>query len=342
LTYTIYGELALISGSANPELARQISEHLGTTLVPREITDFPNENVFIKLGRSVRSQDVFIIQPTSSPVNRNIMELLIMIDAVKRASAGRITAVIPHYSYGRTDKKDQPRVPITARLIADMIGVAGADRVLLMDLHAGQIQGFFSIFVDEISAFAILSEYMLKRGLDNVVVVSPDVGAAKRARNFAEVLDAPLAIIEKRRVDNRCTARALNVIGEVRGKNAIIFDDEVDTAGTLMEAVDELQARGVEGIWCCATHAVLSGEAVDHIRTSSIRELVVTNTIHLPPEKRLDNCTVLSVAPLLGNVIESIHRGQSVGATLDEYRRKCGIPLASEAGMGAPTSGAES
>jgi len=325
LTYTIYGELALISGSANPDLAQQISEHLHTPLVPRDIIDYPNENVFIKLGRSVRSQDVFIIQPISSPVNRNIMELLIMIDAVKRASAGRITAVIPHYSYGRTDKKDQPRVPITARLIADMIGVAGADRVLLMDLHAGQIQGFFSIFVDEISAFPILSKYMLDKGLQNVVVVSPDVGAAKRARNFAEVLNAPLAIIEKRRVDNRCTTRALNVIGEVQGKHAIVFDDEVDTAGTLMEAVQELEARGVEGIWCCVTHAVLSPPAVDLIRESSIRELVVTNTIQLPPEKQLDNFTVLSVGPLLGDVIDSIHRGKSVGAILDTYKRACGI-----------------
>ncbi len=325
MTHTIYGELALISGSANPDLAQQLSEHLDTPLVPREIIDYPNENIFIKLTRSVRSQDVFIIQPTSSPVNRNIMELLIMIDAVKRASAGRITAVIPYYAYGRTDKKDQPRVPITARLIADMIGIAGADRVLLMDLHAGQIQGFFSIFVDEISAFPILSKHMLDMGLEDAVVVSPDVGAAKRARNLAEVLNAPLAIIEKRRADNRWTAKALNVIGEVQGRNAIIFDDEVDTASTLMEAVHALEERGVQGIWCCATHAVLSPPAVDLIRKSSIRELLVTNTIQLPPHKRLDNLTVISVAPLLGDVIDSIHRGRSVGATLDKYRRTYGI-----------------
>ena len=330
MTYTIYGEMALISGSANPDLAQQISEHLASPLAPREITDYPNENIFIKLGRSVRSQDVFVIQPTSSPVNRNIMELLIMIDAVKRASAGRITAVIPYYSYGRTDKKDQPRVPITARLIADMIGVAGADRVLLMDLHAGQIQGFFSIFVDEISAFPILSRHVLDKGLDDVVVVSPDVGAAKRSRNFAEVLNAPLAIIEKRRADNRCRAKALNVIGDVQGKNAIIFDDEVDTAGTLMEAVHALEERGVRGIWCCVTHAVLSPPAVDLIRKSNIRELVVTNTVHLPAEKQLGNLTVLSVAPLLGDVIDSIHRGKSVGATLDKYRRACGVPVSGD------------
>ena len=328
MTYTIYGELALISGSANEELAREISEYLKTPLVGRDIVDYPNENVFVRLHRSVRSQDVFIIQPTSSPVNRNIMELLIMIDAVKRASAGRITAIIPYYSYGRTDKKDQPRVPITARLIADMIGVAGADRVLLMDLHAGQIQGFFSIFVDEISAFPILSKYMLGEGLGNVVVVSPDVGAAKRARNFAEVLNAPLAIIEKRRV-GPSASKALNVIGDVHGRNAIIFDDEVDTAGTLMEAVHVLDERGVQGIWCCVTHAVLSPPAVERIRKSSIRELVVTNTIQLPPEKRLDKITVLSVAPLLGDVIDSIHRGRSVGMTLQKYDEACGIRSAS-------------
>lgn len=329
MTYTIYGELALISGSANEELAREISEYLKTPLVGRDIIDYPNENVFIRLHRSVRSQDVFIIQPTSSPVNRNIMELLIMIDAVKRASAGRITAIIPYYSYGRTDKKDQPRVPITARLIADMIGVAGADRVLLMDLHAGQIQGFFSIFVDEITAFPILSKYMLSEGLGNVVVVAPDVGAAKRARNFAEVLNAPLAIIEKRHVGHSAS-KALNVIGDVQGRNAIIFDDEVDTAGTLMEAVHALDERGVQGIWCCVTHAVLSPPAVERIRKSSIRELVVTNTIQLPPEKRFDKITVLSVAPLLGDVIDSIHHGRSVGTTLGKYDEACGIRSASE------------
>jgi ribose-phosphate pyrophosphokinase len=315
---SIYGELALISGSANEPLAREISEYLKTPLVGRDIIDYDNENIFIRLHYSIRSTDMFIIQPTTSPVNRNIMELVIMIDTVKRASAGRITAVIPYYSYGRTDKKDQPRVPITARLIADMIGVAGANRVLLMDLHAGQIQGFFSIFVDEATAFHILADHMLKKGIDDPVIVSPDVGAAKRARNFAEVLNAPLAIIEKRHPEERRT-QALNVIGEVRGRNTIIFDDEIDTAGTLMEAVEALEDRDVKGIWCCVTHPVLSGPAVDNIRKSSIRELVVTNTIHLPPEKRLDKITVLSVAPLLADVIEAIHHGRSVGAAMARY-----------------------
>jgi ribose-phosphate pyrophosphokinase len=325
VTHTLYGELALISGTANEPLAREISEYLNTPLVGRDVIDYPNENIFIRLHRSIRSQDVFIIQPTSSPVNRNIMELLIMIDTVKRASAGRITAVIPYYAYGRTDKKDQPRVPITARLIADMIGVAGADRVLLIDLHAQQIQGFFSIFVDEITAFPILTQYWIRKGLQNAVVVAPDVGAAKRARNFAEALNVPLAIIEKRRPDNRPASQALNVIGHVRGKNAIIFDDEVDTASTLMEAVHALERRGVLGIWACVTHAVLSPPAVERIRDSSIRELVVTNTIALPPEKRLDKITILSVAPLLADVIDSIHRGQSVGQAIDKYEKACGV-----------------
>jgi ribose-phosphate pyrophosphokinase len=330
VTYTLYGELALISGTANEPLAAEISAYLQSPLVGRDIIDYPNENIFIRLHRSVRSQDVFIIQPTSAPVNRNIMELLIMIDTVKRASAGRITAVIPYYSYGRTDKKDQPRVPITARLIADMIGVAGADRVLLMDLHAQQLQGFFSIFVDEISAFPILSKYWLERPLGNAVVVAPDVGATKRARNFAEVLNVPLAIIEKRRVGNRPLSKALNVIGHVRGKKAIIFDDEIDTAGTLAEAIHALEKRGVEGIWCCVTHPVLSPPALERIRNGPIRELVVTNTIPLSPEKQFPNVKVLSVAPLLGDVIESIHRGQSVGESIDKYEEACGIPPAHE------------
>jgi len=325
VVHSIYGEMALISGSANEALAREISDYLGTPLVGRDIIDYPNENVFIRLHRSVRSQDVFIIQPTTSPVNRNIMELLIMIDTVRRASAGRITAVIPYYSYGRTDKKDQPRVPITARLIADMIGVAGADRVLLIDPHAQQIQGFFSIFVDDISAFPILSKYMLDKNLENPVVVAPDVGATKRARNFAEVLNAPLAIIEKRRVGNLPASKALNLIGRVRGKNAIIFDDEVDTAGTLMEAVHVLERRGAKGIWCCVTHGLLSPPAVERIRESSIRELVITNTVPLPPEKQLDKITILSIAPLLGDVIDSIHHGRSVGAAIDKYHKACGI-----------------
>ena len=330
MAVTLYGEMALIAGSGNPELASEISAHLKTPLVGRDIIDYPNENVFIRLHRSVRSQDVFIIQPTCSPVNRNIMELLIMIDTVKRASAGRITAVIPYYAYGRTDKKDQPRVPITARLVADMIAAAGADRVLLMDLHAQQLQGFFSIAVDEISAFPILAKYWRDANLKDAVVVAPDVGAAKRARNFAEVLDAPLAIIEKRRLSNLPESKAYNVIGHVKGMNAIIFDDEIDTAGTLLEAVRALRKRGALSISCCVTHAVLSPPSLERTRKAKLRELVVTNSIPLKPERRLPNIKVLSVAGLVGDVIDSIHRGQSVGTAIDKHEEACGIPARSE------------
>lgn len=325
MTHTIYGDLALISGSANEPLAREISECLDTPLVGRDIIDFPNENVFIKLHRSVRSQDVFIIQPTTSPVNRNIMELLIMIDTVKRASAGRITAVVPYFSYGRTDKKDQPRVPITARLLADMIGVAGADRVILVDPHAQQIAGFFSIFVDDPSAFSILARYLIEKKFENPVVVAPDVGATRRARNLAEALNAPLAIIEKRRLGNLPASRALNLIGRVKGRSAIIFDDEIDTAGTLCEAVHVLEERGAKEVYAAVTHGLLSNPAVDRLRNSSVKEVIISNSIHLPPEKRLDKITVLSIAPLLAEVIDSIHRGKSVGAAIGKFEAACGL-----------------
>jgi ribose-phosphate pyrophosphokinase len=241
------------------------------------------------------------------------MELLIMIDAFKRASAGRITAVIPFYAYGRSDKKDQPRVPITARLIADMITVAGADRVLTMDLHQGQIQGFFNIPVDELTAVHLLSRYFIDKHLDDCVVVT-DLGFAKRARAFAEILEAPLAIIEKRRLGNLDRAELMNVIGEVRGKRAIIVDDEIDTGGTLTEIVRALERENVSEIYACATHGVLSGPAVEKIRDSSLIEVVLTDSVPLPAIKRLSKFTTLSVAPLIGEAIRRIHRGESVGA----------------------------
>jgi ribose-phosphate pyrophosphokinase len=241
------------------------------------------------------------------------MELLIMIDAFKRASAGRITAVVPFYAYGRSDKKDQPRVPITARLIADMITVAGADRVLTMDLHQGQIQGFFNIPVDELTAVHILSNYFKDKHLEELVVVT-DLGFAKRARAFAELLDAPLAIIEKRRIGNLDRAELMNVIGDVRGKRAVIVDDEIDTAGTLTEIVRALEREGVTEIYACATHGVLSDPAVDRLRDSNLREVVLTDSVPLPAVKRLSKITTLSVAPLIGEAIKRIHRGESVGA----------------------------
>jgi ribose-phosphate pyrophosphokinase len=306
-------EYGIYAGNANPDLARKICRYLGKELGGAEVFEFANENIFTKILDNVRQMDVYLVQPTCSPVNKSIMELLIMLDAFKRASAGRITAVVPYYSYGRSDKKDQPRVPITARLIADMVQVAGADRVLTMDLHQGQIQGFFNIPVDELTAVHLLSNYFRQKQLENLVVVT-DLGFAKRARTFAELLDAPLAVIEKRRVGNLDRAELMNVIGEVRGRRAIIVDDEIDTAGTLMEVVRALQREGTDEIYACATHGVLSDPAVERIRDSVLREVVVTDTIPLPPAKRIAKIKTLSVAPLIGEAIRRIHLGQSVGA----------------------------
>jgi ribose-phosphate pyrophosphokinase len=300
-------------GNSNPDLARKICRYLGVEPGRAEIFQFANENIFVKILDNVREKDVFLVQPTSHPVNQSIMELLIMIDAFKRASAGRITAVIPFYAYGRSDKKDQPRVPITARLIADMITVAGADRVLSMDLHQGQIQGFFNIPVDELTAVHMLSRYFIDKRLDDLVIVT-DLGFAKRARAFAELLDAPLAIIEKRRIGNLDRAELMNVIGEVRGKRAIIVDDEIDTAGTLVEIVRALEREGVTEMYACATHGVLSDPAIERIRDSSLREVVITDSVPLAPAKRIPRITTLSVAPLIGEAIKRIHRGESVGA----------------------------
>jgi ribose-phosphate pyrophosphokinase len=306
-------QFEIYTGNSNPELARKICAYLNVPIGRAEVFQFANENIFVKILDNVREKDIFLVQPTCRPVNQSIMELLILIDAFKRASAGRITAVVPFYAYGRSDKKDQPRVPITARLVADMITVAGADRVLTMDLHQGQIQGFFNIPVDELTAVHMLSAHFKNKKLDNVVVVT-DLGFAKRARAFAELLEAPLAIIEKRRQGNLDRAELLNVIGEVRGKRAVIVDDEIDTAGTLMETVRALEREGVDEIYSCATHGVLSGPAVDRIRHSSLREVVLTDSVPLPPSKRLHQITVLSVAPLIGEAIRRIHRGESVGA----------------------------
>jgi ribose-phosphate pyrophosphokinase len=306
-------EFSIYAGNANRPLAEDICRYLKTRMGDVEVFQFANENIFVRVLENVREQDVFLVQPTCRPVNQSIMELLIMIDAFKRASAGRITAVMPFYSYGRSDKKDQPRVPITARLVADMLTVAGADRVLTMDLHQGQIQGFFSIPVDELTAINILSRYILAKGLDDVVVVS-ELGFAKRARNFAEILGAPLAIVEKRRIGNEDKSELMNIIGEVDGKNAVIIDDEIDTAGSLMEAVNALVANGAREIYSMATHGVFSGPALERIQESPITEIVVTDTIPLLPGADRSRITVLSVAPLFGEAIRRIHRGESVGA----------------------------
>jgi ribose-phosphate pyrophosphokinase len=306
-------QFEIYHGNANPDLARKISRYLASEPGRAEVFQFANENIFVKILDNVREKDVFVVQPTCRPVNQSIMELLIMIDAFKRASAGRITAVIPYYAYGRSDKKDQPRVPITARLVADMITVAGADRVLTLDLHQGQIQGFFNIPVDELTAVHLLSNYFRHKHLEDLVVVT-DLGFAKRARAFAELLDAPLAIIEKRRVGNLDRAELMNVIGEVEGRRAIIVDDEIDTAGTLIEVVRALEREGVTEMYACATHGVLSDPAVERIRDSMLIEVVLTDSVPLPAAKRLPKITTLSVAPLIGEAIKRIHRGESVGA----------------------------
>ena len=301
------------TGNANPELARNICRYLHREIGHAEVFEFANENIFVRIIDNAREKDVFLIQPTSRPVNQSIMELLIMIDAFKRASAGRITAVVPYYGYGRSDKKDQPRVPITARLIADMMTVAGANRLLTVDLHQGQIQGFFNIPVDELTAVHLLSSHFRQQEIQNLVVVT-DLGFAKRARTFAQLLDAPLAIIEKRRVGNQDRAEVLNVIGDVKGKRAIIVDDEIDTASTLTQIVAALSREGVTEMWACATHAVLSDPAAQRIEESNLREVVVTDSIPIPPEKRGSKIRVISLAPLIAEAILRIHRGQSVGA----------------------------
>jgi ribose-phosphate pyrophosphokinase len=309
----VYQDLRVFSGNAHPELAHAICDYLEMPLGQCEVIKFSNENIFVRFCENIRARDVFLVQPIVSPVNDRLMELFVMIDAAKRASAGRITAVVPYYAYGRSDKKDQPRVPITARLVANFLETAGADRLLTVDLHAGQIQGFFNIPVDELTALYILSRYFKDKGIPDLTVVSTDVGDAKRARNVADRLDVPLAIVEKRRIGNEQRAEAVNIIGEVKGRNALIVDDEVDTGSTLIATMDLLQRHGTVAIYACCTHPVLSGPAVERIEQSAIRELVVTDTIPLPVEKRLPKIIVLSLAPLLGEAIQRIHTGQSVG-----------------------------
>ena len=306
-------DLKVFSGNAHRQLAGAVCDYLDIPLGQAEVFKFTNDNTFVRISENVRERDVFIVQPTCAPVNDHLMELLIMIDAAKRASAGRVTAVVPYYGYGRTDKKDQPRVPITARLVADLITAAGAERLLTIDLHAGQIQGFFNIPVDELTALTILSRYFQDKGLEDPVVVATDIGISKRARDMAERLRAPLAIIEKRREGNDDKVESLNVIGDVAGKTALTFDDEVDTGGSMLSAVHALQERGVKEVYACVTHPVLSSNAANSVVESELKELVVTDTIPLPEHKRNGKITVLSVAPLLGEAIRRIHEGLSVG-----------------------------
>jgi ribose-phosphate pyrophosphokinase len=310
-------ELKVFTGNAHPALAQGVAEYLGIPLGKSEVFQFSNENIFVRILENVRERDTFVIQPLCSPVNNNLVELLIMIDALKRASAERITAVIPYYGYGRSDKKDQPRVPITARLIADLLTVAGANRLLTVDLHAAQIQGFFSIPVDELTALNLLANYFVRKDFNDLVVVATDIGITKRARDMAEKLNAPLAIMEKRRVGNVDQAETLNVIGEVEGKVALTVDDEIDTAGSLVNVASTLKERGVKEVYACCTHPIFSGSAVQRITTSPVKEVVVTNTVPVKDDKKIDNVKVLSIAQLLGEAIHRIHTGLSIGAMFE-------------------------
>lgn len=310
-------ELKVFTGNAHPALSQGICDYLDIPLGQAEVFEFTNENIFVRIMENVRERDVYVIQPISSPVNKNLMELLIMLDALRRASAARITAVVPYFGYGRTDKKDQPRVPITARLVADMITVAGANRVLTVDLHAGQIQGFFTIPVDELTALYMLGDYFETKALENLVVVATDIGISKRARDLAERLSTPLAIIEKRRVGNADKAETLNIIGAVAGMQALLIDDEIDTAGSLVTAAAALRKAGATNVYACCTHPVFSRSASKRIANSPIKEVVVSDTIPIQESKRNEKITVLSMASLLGEAIHRIHAGLSVGAMFE-------------------------
>ena len=315
----VFQDLKVFTGNGNPALAQDICSYLELPLGQAEVFEFSNENIFVQFCENIRARDVFLVQPIASPVNTRIMELFIMIDAARRASAGRITAVVPYYPYGRSDKKDQPRVPITARLIANFLESAGADRILTIDLHAGQIQGFFNIPVDELTALSLLSNYFKEREMKDLTVVATDVGGAKGARRMANRLEAPLAIVEKRRLGNEEAVEAMTIIGEVNGRSVLIVDDEVLTAGTLVATAKVVVDHGATSVFAAATHPILSGDAVQRIADSTIEEIVFTDTIPVPPEKRLPKMTILSVAPLLGEAIQRIHTGQSVGALFNGH-----------------------
>ena len=313
--FGVNGKPIILSGNSNPGLALKICEYLGQEIGKAEVFKFNNDNTFVKILENVRQKDVFIVQSTSTPVNDHIMEMLIMIDAAKRASAGRITAVIPYYSYARTDKKDQPRVPITGRLIADLLETAGTDRILMMDLHAGQVQGFFSVPVDELTAMHILVDYFDTKSITNPVVVATDIGISKKARDFALKMNAPLAIIEKRRVGNRDQVESLNIIGDVKGTQAILFDDEINTGESMVSGAKILSEFGVDKIYAVATHGILPGETINKLsKVDNIEEFVITDTVPFNSDKFVNKFKILSIAPLFGEAIKRIHEGQSVGA----------------------------
>jgi len=319
----MYGDVKLYAGTACPDLANDIAKYLNVPLCGRDLINFPNDNLFIKLHSSVRGQDCYVIQTTSKPTHRNLMELLILMQTLKLDSAARITAVVPYLCYARSDKKDQPRVPITARLVADMIEVAGADRYITLDLHAGQIQGFFSIPGDVLSAFHILAKYLqnLHSKLVSPVILTADLGFAKKARDFAARLDSPMAFIEKRRSGNDAKSQALTIIGDVKGKDVIIVDDEVDTGGSIVQAVNIAKDYGARDVYVTFIHPGLNANAAERLGALDVKEFITTDTIPITEEKRQflgDRLRIQSVAPLIGEVICRAHEGRSVGEMFNE------------------------
>lgn len=308
--------LKIFTGNANPELAEEIAQYLGVSVGDAKCTRFCDGEIQVKINESVRGADVFIIQPTCAPINEHLMELLIMIDAARRASAKRITAVLPYYGYARQDRKTRARDPITAKLVANILVASGTRRVLCMDLHAGQIQGFFDIPVDHLPGVPILAEYILQIGLENIVVVSPDLGGVTRARDLAERLGATIAVIDKRRPEPN-VAEVSSIIGSIQGKNVIMLDDIIDTAGTITKGAEALKQWGANDIYVCCTHPVLSGPALKRLDEAPIKEVIATNTIPVPKEKMIDKIKVLSVAPLLGEAIIRIHEDLSVSKLFD-------------------------
>jgi ribose-phosphate pyrophosphokinase len=320
----VYGGIKLFVGTGSPELGQKIASYLHLPVSEREVIEFPNENLFVKLGGSVRGQDVYVIQTTSSPVHRNLMELLITIQTLRLDSAARITAVVPYLCYGRSDKKDQPRVPITARLIADMVEVAGADRYMTLDPHAGQLQGFFSIPGDVLTASHLLVEHINKHvraGMKNPVVVSVDLGFAKKGRNYAADMNMPIAFIEKRRLGNDAKAEALTLIGDVKDRDVVIADDEVDTGGSIAQAVNVAKQNGARDVYLVFVHSILSRNGAERLAALPIKQIFTTDSVPLSAEKKKilgDRLTVLSIAPLLGEVIQRAHEGRSVGEMFNE------------------------
>jgi ribose-phosphate pyrophosphokinase len=309
------GPMVMLSGSANRPLAEEIAQQIGIPLGDVTIRRFADGEIFVRIDENVRGRDVYIIQPTFAPAD-SIMELLLLLDAARRASSARITAVVPYLGYARQDRKDQPRVAIGAKLMANMITVAGADRVLGIDFHAHQLQGFFDIPVDHLYASPVITRYFRDKRIENLVVVAPDVGAAKMARGFAKRLGGSIGIIDKRRPTAN-VAEVLNVIGEVEGRDCLLADDLIDTAGTMAESIAALKKRGARNVYCCATHALLSGPAVERLARSEVTEVVVTNTIPIPEEKRFDRLTVLSVADLIARAIRYTHSNESVSSLFE-------------------------